>query len=1003
MPSWKKVIVSGSDASLNSLIVPSITGSLEGTSSFAITSSYAINAATASISNATTLTQLLVINQTGTTINKGIVVRISGSNNASDIPRIATASYEDDSVSANTLGIVSANITNGSQGYVITEGVLTGISTTGWSSGTLIFLGPTGSIIASAPQAPLHAVRLGQVIREQNNNGSISVRVDNGYELNELHDVDDNTTTASYGDLLVKSGSVWTNSRQLTGSYALTGSLTVTGSTTTDLVRITQTGTGNAFVVEDSANPDSSPFTITNAGNVGIGTTSPSQKLDIVGDGQVITRLRSNETGSAYYLTEVNSNNTAIALGKSGAIIGTGTSNILWSSTDLQFYVSSLERARITSAGNVGIGVTIPTSQLHVSGTIQSEILTNGDNFITLLARDARVHYIKRFAGNPQRLQFTSDAPGTSYDVQFDASNSSVYILTGSVGIGTTSAASASLVVNSSGFGSDTYIAQFQGGGIQRFNFTSDGRMYWGLSAIPSNANGYVSWDTGKAILGAAGNTNNLSFVAGTIERMFISSSGNIGIGKDSPNAKLDVNGDTIISGSLTTTSSVIFKGYSSVSSFPGTAEGYLAFNSSGNIITVAAGNPFPFTGSAQITGSLSVTGSLNIPLSSSILLQTNASTSNGKIHISEFPNPSGSLNTSSTIYNYGAGSKGLILQYGFDEGDVGGIKITDDGVAVFGSGDDDLFKVVNEDGDIFGQNIQAFAINNTNQVGINKPGVIDVTTPINATLDVNGNTIITGSLTVTAGITGTASFASSAATASFITPLNQNVLVTGSLNVTSNITGSGLLITGSTSGNLVRITQTGAGNAFVVEDSANPDSTLFVIDTSGSVGIGSPVTPSIFSSKLYVGTPEISGWAGIKSNGNNNHAIIGYGSSGYAGIYGENNETSGNNNIGVYGKAYQDGDPFNGVLMIGGKFEAAGDPQYAINYSVQLKDGTQGIGKVLVCQDASGSANWSTQLSGSYEITGSLTVTDKIKGTSSHIDTNALIQASLLYLSNNF
>jgi hypothetical protein len=53
----------------------------------------------------------------------------------------------------------------------------------------------------------------------------------NGYELGELHDVIDSTTTSSYGDLLVKSGSAWHNSRQLTGSYAITGSLQATSFT----------------------------------------------------------------------------------------------------------------------------------------------------------------------------------------------------------------------------------------------------------------------------------------------------------------------------------------------------------------------------------------------------------------------------------------------------------------------------------------------------------------------------------------------------------------------------------------------------------------------------------------------------------------------------------------------------------------------------------------------------------------------------------------------------
>jgi hypothetical protein len=55
------------------------------------------------------------------------------------------------------------------------------------------------------------------------------------------------------------------------------------GSTTADMVRITQTGTGNALVVEDSANPDSTPFVVTGTGNVGIGTTNPNMTLHVSG------------------------------------------------------------------------------------------------------------------------------------------------------------------------------------------------------------------------------------------------------------------------------------------------------------------------------------------------------------------------------------------------------------------------------------------------------------------------------------------------------------------------------------------------------------------------------------------------------------------------------------------------------------------------------------------------------------------------------------------------
>ena len=55
------------------------------------------------------------------------------------------------------------------------------------------------------------------------------------------------------------------------------------GSSSTDLVRITQTGTGNALVVEDETNPDSTPFVITTDGLVGIGTTTPSAALHAIG------------------------------------------------------------------------------------------------------------------------------------------------------------------------------------------------------------------------------------------------------------------------------------------------------------------------------------------------------------------------------------------------------------------------------------------------------------------------------------------------------------------------------------------------------------------------------------------------------------------------------------------------------------------------------------------------------------------------------------------------
>ena len=282
MPNWKKLIVSGSDATLNSLnVINGITGSLYGTASWAensITSSYSNYAETASyainivvsgsindvdyIDFDTTVPytpvegrlgwdsgegtlqlgleggnvtyslgeQVIqyVYNDSGVTLTKGQVVYISGAQGN----RIAVklASNVGDPSSAGTLGLVAETIAIGGNGWIVSEGNLRKLNTLGLTPGALLYLGETpGTYTQTKPVAPKHEVRIGYVERVHASVGSIYVKVDNGYEIGELHDVVDTSTTGSYGDLLVKSGSVWINSKQLTGSYGITGSLQVTG------------------------------------------------------------------------------------------------------------------------------------------------------------------------------------------------------------------------------------------------------------------------------------------------------------------------------------------------------------------------------------------------------------------------------------------------------------------------------------------------------------------------------------------------------------------------------------------------------------------------------------------------------------------------------------------------------------------------------------------------------------------------------------------------------
>jgi hypothetical protein len=230
-------------------VIAGITGSLFGTSSQAIFASSSLNAQDI-------LT--FVKNSTGATITKGKVVRITGAQGDNALISLADSSTEN--TSANTLGFVTADILDGENGYVMTTGKFLGINTNDFIPGTLLYLGTSGSITSTAPTASSHSVRLGQVLRQQTNNGSIDVRIDNGYELNELHDV--LITSASNGDLLMRRNGTWVNINQssfittsslgntqtITGSLVISQSLTVLGNTTITTVTASNLDIGTNIV-----------------------------------------------------------------------------------------------------------------------------------------------------------------------------------------------------------------------------------------------------------------------------------------------------------------------------------------------------------------------------------------------------------------------------------------------------------------------------------------------------------------------------------------------------------------------------------------------------------------------------------------------------------------------------------------------------------------------------------------------------------------------------------
>jgi hypothetical protein len=151
-----------------------------------------LSAASATVTAASKISQE-VVNNTGATINKGQAVYASGAVGASGKIRVSLASNSGEATSSKTFGILENTLTNGSSGTVVTEGLIEGIDTSTAQEGDPVWLGPTaGSLIfgtANKPVSPAHLVFIGIVIRAQQNTGSIFVKVQNGFEIGELHDV----------------------------------------------------------------------------------------------------------------------------------------------------------------------------------------------------------------------------------------------------------------------------------------------------------------------------------------------------------------------------------------------------------------------------------------------------------------------------------------------------------------------------------------------------------------------------------------------------------------------------------------------------------------------------------------------------------------------------------------------------------------------------------------------------------------------------------------------
>lgn len=140
-----------------------------------------------------------VYNNSGTTIAKGSVIFING-RHSSNLPTIGLAQANSEDNSYTTFALVQDDIATSNSGVVIQAGNITNLNlpTSTYTDGQVVYLSPTvaGGITTTKPLAPNHIVKIGTITRAHSTFGTIELKIENGWQLDELSDVQLSTVPA---------------------------------------------------------------------------------------------------------------------------------------------------------------------------------------------------------------------------------------------------------------------------------------------------------------------------------------------------------------------------------------------------------------------------------------------------------------------------------------------------------------------------------------------------------------------------------------------------------------------------------------------------------------------------------------------------------------------------------------------------------------------------------------------------------------------------------------
>jgi hypothetical protein len=261
------------------------------------------------------------------------------------------------------------------------------------------------------------------------------------------------------------------------------------------------------------------------AGNVGIGTTSPTSPFHVNSSSQLRARFYSSSASS---FLDIENGGGSFYVGRdnsTGSDFGVGAyTSVIWSNGayPMVFSTNNAERMRITSGGSVGIGTTSPSRKLEV------------------------------YAVDPSFALKSSTTTGYSELYFADSASDSVGFIsyahsTDSMVLGTSG--STRLTIASTGaatFSSSVTATNYLASATESFRTYNDNGYISFFDSSNTTRNGYLQIQSTALTLAAEGASSFMLFATGGgSERMRITASGNVGINTASPGYTLDVNGGT--------------------------------------------------------------------------------------------------------------------------------------------------------------------------------------------------------------------------------------------------------------------------------------------------------------------------------------------------------------------------------------------------------------------------------------------------------------------------